>query len=147
MTDGVVTPELDVRVLICDDYAPMRALLRLIIEDHPGLSVAGEASGGDEAITEAARLQPDVVLLDLAMPRKTGLAALGEIRLVAPAAKVVIFSGFSMASMGADPTALGAVGYLQKGASPEAITESIEHAAAASPVTPFAGIPGAPNVD
>jgi DNA-binding NarL/FixJ family response regulator len=135
----------NVRILICDDYAPMRALLRLIIEERADFTVVGEASGGDEAIAEAARLQPDVVLLDLAMPRKTGLAALREMARVAPAARVVIFSGFSSASLGAELIALGAVSYLQKGASPEAIADAIEHAAATAPASPLAVAPGTPD--
>lgn len=120
----------DVTVLICDDYAPMRALLRWIIEERVGLVVAGEASDGHEAIVEATRLQPDVIVLDLAMPRKTGLEALQELGRVAPAASVVIFSGFSTASIGREMVDLGAVFYLQKGASPEAIVQAIEQAAA-----------------
>lgn len=126
----------DVQVLICDDYEPMRALLRWIIEEHAGLAVAGEAGDGQEAIAEATRLQPDVIVLDLAMPRKTGLEALQELARVAPTAKVVIFSGFSIASIGGELVDLGAISYLQKGASPEAIIDAIEQAAAnATPVT------------
>lgn len=120
----------DVQVLICDDYEPMRALLRWIIEERAGLAVAGEAGDGQEAIAEAARLQPDVIVLDLAMPRKTGLEALQELGRVAPTAKVVIFSGFSIASIGGELVDLGAISYLQKGASPEAIIDAIEQAAA-----------------
>jgi DNA-binding NarL/FixJ family response regulator len=128
----------DVRVLICDDYPAMRVLLREIIEVRPGMTAVGEAADGYEAIAEAKRLQPDVIVLDLAMPRKTGLAALREIARVAPDAKVIIFSGFSIASVGKDLTALGAVLYLQKGASPEAILEAIELAATQSaPVAPL----------
>lgn len=129
----------DVRVLLCDDYAPMRALLRSIIEERAGLAVAGEAADGHEAIAEATRLQPDVILLDLAMPRKTGLEALQELGRIAPAAKVVIFSGFSIASIGRELIDLGAISYLQKGASPEAIIDAIEQAAtSATPATPLA---------
>ena len=125
----------DVQVLICDDYEPMRALLRWIIEERAGMAVAGEAGDGDEAVSEARRLQPDVILLDLAMPRKTGLEALQELGRVAPAARVVIFSGFSVASIGRELVDLGAVFYLQKGASPEAVIEATEQAAAnATPV-------------
>jgi DNA-binding NarL/FixJ family response regulator len=127
-----------VRVLICDDYPAMRVLLREIIEVRPGMTAVGEAADGYEAISEAKRLQPDVIVLDLAMPRKTGLAALREIGRVAPDAKVIIFSGFSIASVGNDATALGAVLYLQKGASPDAILEAIELAATQSPpVAPY----------
>jgi DNA-binding NarL/FixJ family response regulator len=129
----------DVRVLICDDYAPMRELLRWIIEARSGLAVAGEAVDGHEAIAEATRLQPDVILLDLAMPRKTGLEALQEIRRIAPAAKVVIFSGFSITSIGRELIDLGAVSYLEKGASPDAIIDAIEQAATnATLATPLA---------
>jgi|SwirhisoilCB1_FD_contig_41_2809846_length_1117_multi_4_in_0_out_0_2 DNA-binding NarL/FixJ family response regulator len=131
----------DVRVLVCDDYPAMRVLLREIIEVRPGMTAVGEAADGYEAIAEAKRLQPDVIVLDLAMPRKTGLAAIREIGRVAPAAKVIIFSGFSIASVGNDASALGAVLYLQKGASPEAILEAIEVAATQSPpVAPYPAI-------
>ena len=130
-----MTVDRDVQVLICDDYAPMRALLRWIVEERPGLAVAGEARDGHEAIAEATRLQPDVILLDLAMPRKTGLEALQELGRIAPAAKVVIFSGFSIASIGRELVDLGAISYLQKGASPEAIIDAIEQAASETPVT------------
>ena len=132
-------PQPEVGVLICDDYASMRALLRIIIEDRPGLAVVGEAADGHEAIVEAKRLQPDVILLDLAMPYKTGLAALEQLAVVAPAAKVVVFSGFSIASVSQDVIGLGAVLYLQKGASPEAITDAIEEAALTTPVRAQAG--------
>jgi NarL family two-component system response regulator LiaR len=119
----------DVRVLICDDYAPMRSLLRAIIDERPGMAAVGDAADGNEAIAEATRLQPDVILLDLAMPRKTGLQALQEIGRIAPMARIVIFSGFSIASVGKDVMGLGAVSYLQKGASPDAIADAIETAA------------------
>ena len=128
----------DVRVLVCDDYPAMRVLLREIIEVRPGMTTVGEAADGYEAIAEAKRLQPDVSVLDLAMPRKTGLAAIREIGRVAPDAKVIIFSGFSIASVGNDVTALGAVLYLQKGANPEAILEAMELATTQSPpVAPY----------
>ena len=133
----------DVRVLICDDYPAMRVLLREIIEARPGMTAVGDAADGNEAIAEAKRLQPDVIVLDLAMPRKTGLAALSEIGRVAPNAKVIIFSGFSIASVGNDLTALGAVLYLQKGASPDAILEAIEQAA--TQTAPAASLIGSPN--
>lgn len=142
MTHDVGLVQSDIRVLICDDYAPMRVLLRTIIELRPGLTLVGEARDGHEAIAEAERVQPDVILLDLAMPRKTGLEALQELGRIAPAAKVVIFSGFSIASVGDDMIALGAVLYLQKGASPEAIIDAIEQAAATvAPVAPLAASP------
>jgi DNA-binding NarL/FixJ family response regulator len=115
-----------ISVLICDDNEAMRALLRVIVELRPTLSVAGEAADGPDAIREAARLKPDVILLDLAMPRRTGLEVLPELRRVAPEARVIIFSGFSTASVAEEAIDLGAVRYLTKGADPEAINDAIE---------------------
>ena len=117
-------------VLICDDDAAMRGMLRSVLELRPSLHAVGEASDGDEAVAEAARLQPDVILLDLAMPHRTGLEALIELRQVAPRAKVIVFSGFSMASVAEEVIGLGVVLYLSKGADPDAINDAIEQAAA-----------------
>jgi DNA-binding NarL/FixJ family response regulator len=121
-----------VGVLICDDDPAIRNLLREVVESRPSLHVVGEATDGHEAIAEAARHQPTVILLDLAMPRLTGLEALPEIARVAPAAQIVIFTGFSMGSVGEDVLALGAVRFLTKGAGADAITAAIEEAAAAA---------------
>ncbi|MDX6489742.1 MAG: hypothetical protein QOK13_2357 [Gaiellaceae bacterium] len=119
-----------VEVLICDDNQPLRALLRDVIHLRPSLRVVGEARDGNEAIEEAARLQPDIILLDLAMPRRTGLDALPELRKVAPAAKIIVLSGFSAASVADEVIALGAVRYLSKGADIQEINDTIEEVAA-----------------
>jgi DNA-binding NarL/FixJ family response regulator len=115
-----------ISVLICDDNEAMRALLRVVVELRASLCVAGEAADGNDAIREASRLQPDVILLDLAMPRRTGLEVLPELRRVAPEARVIIFSGFSTATVAEEAIDLGAVRYLTKGADPEAINDAIE---------------------
>lgn len=120
-------------VLICDDVEPMRVLLGVIVGLRPGLHVAGEAADGEQAITEAARLQPDVVLLDLSMPRRTGLDALPEIKRVAPEAKVIVLSGFAAPTLAPDVLALGADSYLEKGVDPDTITAMIEEVATALP--------------
>jgi DNA-binding NarL/FixJ family response regulator len=117
-------------VLICDDNEAMRALLRVVVELRPTLRVVGEAADGHDAIREATRLQPDVILLDLAMPRRTGLDVLPEIREKAPDAKIIVFSGFSTASVAEGAIDLGAIRYLTKGADPEAINDAIEEVVA-----------------
>ncbi len=122
---AVALPE-SIGVLICDDVAEMRELLVLIVEMRDGLYVAGEAADGLEAITQAERLQPSVILLDLSMPRMTGLEALPEIRRVAPDSLVIVLSGFSAAVFADDVLAHGADRYLEKGASPSLITKTIE---------------------
>jgi DNA-binding NarL/FixJ family response regulator len=113
-------------VLICDDIEAMRKLLRIVVELDPGFCVAGEAGSGDEAVSQAQELQPDVILLDLSMPGRTGLVALPAIRLVAPAAAVIAFSGLDESVVGDAARAAGAALFLQKGARPEAILAAIE---------------------
>jgi DNA-binding NarL/FixJ family response regulator len=120
------SPRNAISVLICDDNEMMRALLRVVVELRPTLRVAGEAADGHYAIREAAELQPDVILLDLAMPRRTGWEVLPELRRVAPEASVIILSGFSTASVAEEAIDLGAVRFLTKGADPEAINDAIE---------------------
>jgi DNA-binding NarL/FixJ family response regulator len=117
-------------VLICDDNEAVRALVRIIVDQALGLTVVGEAADGDEAIVEATRLQPDVIILDLAMPRLSGLEAIPVLRRIAPGAKIIVFSGFANASVGAQVLALGAVSYLEKGANPDLIVATIEQALA-----------------
>jgi DNA-binding NarL/FixJ family response regulator len=117
-------------VLICDDNFAMRVLLGVIVDTAHGLRVAGEAADGDEAILEATRLQPDVILLDLAMPNRSGLEALPDLRRVAPDAQIVVLSGFAAATVAEEVLALGARTYLQKGADPDTIIATIQSAAA-----------------
>jgi DNA-binding NarL/FixJ family response regulator len=130
MTELKASGDRAIDVLICDDDAAIRGMLRSVLKLRPSLRAVGEASDGNEAVAEAARLQPDVILLDLAMPHRTGLDSLAELKRVAPRARVIIFSGFSMASVAEEVIGLGAVLYLSKGADPDAINDAIEQAAA-----------------
>lgn len=119
-----------IAVLICDDSASMRSLLRIVVELRDGMSVAGEAADGDAAIAQAELLQPDAILLDLSMPRRTGLEALPEINRVAPAAKVIVLSGFARSIVPESVLGDGVAAYLSKGCEPEEILAAIERAAA-----------------
>jgi DNA-binding NarL/FixJ family response regulator len=119
----------DVTVLICDDAPAIRFLLQVAIGMREGMSVVGEAADGNEAITQAELLQPDVILLDLAMPNRTGLEALPEIKRVAPTTKVIILSGFASSIVEDEVIAHGMAGYLQKGIDPGEILTAIEAAA------------------
>jgi DNA-binding NarL/FixJ family response regulator len=82
-----------VNVLVVDDDPSTRALLRLRLQLDERTECAGEAVNGRQAVEMAALLQPDVVILDVDMPVASGLAALPQIRSVAPDARVIIFAG------------------------------------------------------
>jgi two-component system invasion response regulator UvrY len=128
MNDATTVAEIG--VLICDDVDAMRMLLRVVVELRPGLRVVGEASDGNQAVTEAKRLQPDVILLDLSMPGRTGFDALPEIRQVAPDAKVIVLSGFVASTTAPKVLEIGASLFIEKGADPEEIVAAIEEVAA-----------------
>jgi two-component system NarL family response regulator len=123
-------------VLICDDNPAIRRLLRAIVDGSAGLRVVGEAADGNEAIVEATSLQPDVILLDLAMPNRSGLEALPELRRLAPSARIVVLSGFAGGIVAEEVLALGAASYLEKGADPDTIVATIEQVLASAPGSP-----------
>ena len=104
------------RVLIADDYEDMRQLLSLQLEGSSRYEVVGEAGDGQEAVTLATSLQPDVVLLDLAMPTMDGLQALPLIRDAVDGVHVVALSGFHDPALIEKVLAAGAARYVQKGA-------------------------------
>ena len=80
------------RILIADDHAEARRGARALLEAHPGWEVCGEACDGMEAIEMAAALKPDIVILDLSMPKMSGVAAARVIRSTAPGLPVLLFS-------------------------------------------------------
>jgi DNA-binding NarL/FixJ family response regulator len=105
-----------VRVVLADDVADIRDLMRMLLE-RSGFEVVGEAADGDEAVTTARRTQPDLVVLDLAMPSMDGLQALPRIREEAPDAKIVVLSGFQADQMSDEARRSGAHAYVEKGTS------------------------------
>jgi DNA-binding NarL/FixJ family response regulator len=117
-----------IRVLIADDSALVRHGLQLLLGDQPDLVVAGLARDGVQAVAMAITCSPDMVLMDLSMPRMDGLSATREILLTSPWCPVLVLTGSS------DPDALaaslmaGAVGCVRKGDGPEALLRAIRHA-------------------
>ena len=106
-----------IRVLICDDYALVRVALCTLIATEPGLSLAGEAADGVEAVTRARLLKPDVILMDMSMPRKDGLTAIQEIKQENPAARVLVLTSFAEDDKIFLAIKAGAQGYLFKNSS------------------------------
>lgn len=103
------------RVLIVDDAEDLRDLLRFGLERSDHLKVVGEAVDGVEAVEQARALQPDLVFLDVAMPRMDGLQALPLIREAVPHVRVVVLSGFNEGTMAENARRAGADHYVVKG--------------------------------
>jgi two-component system response regulator DesR len=112
-------------VFLCDDVPAFRALLRAVLEGHPGCRVVGEAADGPAAIRGVARTRPDVLLLDLEMPGGGGLAAIPAIRRASEATRIVVLSSFSRERMARQALDAGADRYVEKRASLDAVAEMI----------------------
>src|SRR4051794_26921472 len=104
-----------VSAVVVDDTPDIRMLLTMTLEMDGDIKVVGEAGDGREGVDMATRLQPDVVLIDLAMPVMDGLEALPLIRSACPQTRVVVLSGFEADAMAQRALDAGADGYLQKG--------------------------------
>jgi DNA-binding NarL/FixJ family response regulator len=106
-----------IRIVLIDDHKLLRAGLRSRLEQESDVSVVGEADTADLGVVLARRLQPDVILLDLLMPRKGGYDALPELAEVAPESKVLVISSQAAPSSVRRALSAGAAGYLPKHAS------------------------------
>jgi DNA-binding NarL/FixJ family response regulator len=113
VTAGDVGPR-RVRVLIADDQALVRAGFRMILEAQPDLVVVGEAGDGDEAVALAATSQPDVVLMDVRMPRCDGIEATRQIVGSLPETRIVMLTTFDLDEYVYDALEAGASGFLLK---------------------------------
>lgn len=114
-----------VRVLIADDQRVVREGLAMVLGLLPGVDVVGAASDGHEAVALAVELHPDVVLMDLRMPRCDGVEATRRLREQAPAVKVVILTTYADDQSVLDALRAGARGYLTKDAGGTAIREAL----------------------
>ena len=112
-------------VLIADDQALVRVGLRKILDSEPEIVVAGEASDGQDAVSSARRLRPDVVLMDIRMPVLDGIEATRLIVRAQPAARVLILTTFGLDSYVYDALRAGASGFMLKDAPPEEIAGAV----------------------
>jgi CheY-like chemotaxis protein len=107
-----------IRVLIVDDHAVVREGLRTFLELQDGLEVIGEAADGRQAVDEAERLAPDVILMDLVMPKLDGVAAMRELRARESSARVIVLTSFLDDERLMPAIQAGAAGYLLKDVEP-----------------------------
>ncbi|MFN2230060.1 MAG: response regulator [Anaerolineae bacterium] len=115
----------EIQVLIADDHAIVREGLRWLISTEPGMVLVGEAADGIEAVAQARALDPDVILLDLEMPRKGGIEAIGEILESNPSARILVLTSFADDEKVFSAIKGGALGYLMKDSSPAELLRAI----------------------
>jgi DNA-binding NarL/FixJ family response regulator len=103
-----------IRVLLVDDFPRMRQFVRSMLSKSPDLQIVGEATDGLEAVHLADRLQPDLILVDLALPSLNGLEVAKRIRVLSPGSKIVIASLQYSPELVQEAIRSGAVGYVRK---------------------------------
>jgi NarL family two-component system response regulator LiaR len=108
-----------------DDHAIVREGQRALIDTEPGMELVGEAADGDEAVELARSLKPDVILLDLILPRKDGIEAIEEIKVDNLQACILVLTSFSEDEKVYAAIKAGAMGYLLKDSSPQEILDAI----------------------
>ena len=114
-----------IRVLLVDDHELLRAGLRSRLEREPGIAIVGEADTAERAVLMARKLQPDLILLDLLLPRKSGADVIPELADVAPEAKVLVVSSQAAPSSVRRALSAGASGYLPKRSSDRELVTAI----------------------
>ncbi|MFN2122373.1 MAG: response regulator transcription factor, partial [Candidatus Promineifilaceae bacterium] len=116
-----------IRVFLADDHAVVRKGIEALIGTEDGMEVVGTAANGQEAIVGAHQFKPDVILLDLQMPLKSGLEAIVEIKESDPAARILVLTSFSDDDKVFAAIKAGALGYILKDASPDELLVAIRN--------------------
>jgi DNA-binding NarL/FixJ family response regulator len=117
-----------IRVLLVDDHAVVREGLRTFLELQDGIEVVGEAADGEEAIAQAEHLRPDVILMDLVMPKLDGVGAMRVLRRTLPASRVIVLTSFAQDDRLMPAVQAGAAGYLLKNVEPKELARAVRAA-------------------
>jgi NarL family two-component system response regulator LiaR len=114
-----------IRVLIVDDHTIVRKGIRALLAEIEGIEVVGEADNGQEAIAQADILHPDVILMDLAMPKMDGIEATRQIKTSQPESRILVMTSFAADDKVFPAIKAGALGYLLKESAPEDLVQAI----------------------
>lgn len=114
-----------IRVLIVDDHAIVRKGIRALLAVKHDIQVVGEAANGVEAVTQAEALQPDVVLMDLMMPKMDGIQAIEEIAIKLPGTRILVLTTYAGDEQVFPAIKAGALGYLLKDSGPQELVQAI----------------------
>lgn len=125
-----------IRILLADDHPVVRDGLAAMLSTQPDFAVVGEAGNGAEAVDQAARLKPDVVLMDLEMPGFDGIEAIRRLRAAEPSIQVVVLTAFDTDERILGALQAGAQGYLLKGAPRAEIFAAIRTVSAGGALIP-----------
>jgi two-component system, NarL family, response regulator LiaR len=117
-----------ITVLLVDDHAVVREGIRSFLELQEGVEVVGEGGDGEEAVRMAAQLRPDVILMDLVMPRLDGVGAMRELRRRLPEVRVIVLTSFSDDDRLLPAIQAGAAGYLLKDVQPQELARAVRAA-------------------
>lgn len=118
----------ELRVLLVDDHEVVRLGLRSLIDRHEGLKVVGEAANAAEAVAQALQLRPDVVVLDIRLPGRSGIEACRDIKAKSPRTKIVILTSFPDDESLIEAIAAGADGYVLKQIGSDELVRALERA-------------------
>ncbi len=114
-----------IRILIADDHAVVRRGLRALINTEPDMEVVGEASDGVEAVEQASELNPDLILLDMVMPKKNGPEVIADIKDQNPDVRILVLTSFAQDDQVFPAIKAGALGYILKDSSPRDLIQAI----------------------
>jgi NarL family two-component system response regulator LiaR len=114
-----------IRVLIVDDHTIVRKGIRALLAEIAGIEVVGEADNGQEAVAQAETLHPDVILMDLAMPKMDGIEATRQIKASQPESRILVMTSFAADDKVFPAIKAGALGYLLKESAPEDLVQAI----------------------
>ncbi len=116
-----------IRVLVVDDHAIVRKGIRALLSREHEIEVIGEAADGEEAVDQAQSLCPDVILMDLVMPRLDGIEAIKRIVAQQPKARILVLTSFAADDKVFPAIKVGALGYLLKDSGPDELVQAIHH--------------------